>query len=232
MLTKLYRIEFNDDAIELKTQKLDARTKVLLDRVAMPYPVISGSYAFLKAMVKQNTDAVTKYFGYTPANKEITAATIDPELAKALKKLETRQATHGGPGSSPSPSSPSSPSASESDRQRSSGAVRANTAAPDRHPSKPVSKDAITIYSTLADESSGPSKAFRESLARAWKPLQCYPPRGSIGLHGIVTLDAPKGRIYIDVFAWYHPKTREFHHESMKMRLRSVSPRNQVPLRQ
>lgn len=193
--------------------------------------MVSGSYAFAKAMFKQNVDAVTKYLGYTPVNKEFTTATIDPELAKALKKLEARQAAHGGPGSSPSPDSRSPSSASESDSSSHSGDMRANTVGTGRDPSQPGSKNVIPLYSALLGEGSGPWQAFKESFYRAWKPLHCYPPRGSLAVHGIVTLDGPKGRLYIDVWAWYHPKTSEFHKDSLVMRLRSISPRRQLPLR-
>lgn len=198
----------------------------------MPYPMISASYAFAKALVKQNVDAVTKYFGYTPADKTFTTTSIDPELAKALKKLEARQATHGGPGSSSGSASRSSPSTPEPGSLPNSGDVSANTASPGREPNKPANKDILPFSSTLLGEFSGPWHAFREKFLRTWKPLHCYPPRGSLGIHGIVTLDGPKGRVYIDVFAWYHPKTCEFHRDSLIMRLRSVSPRRQVPLRQ
>lgn len=197
----------------------------------MPYPMISGSYAFAKAMFKQNVDAVTKYFGSTPVSKEFTSATIDPELAKALKKLETRQATHGGPGSSPSPDSRSPSSASESGSPSRSGDMRANTVSTRHDPSQPGNKNTIPLYSTLLGEGSGPWQAFKESFQQAYKPLHCYPPRGCLAVHGIVTLDGPKGRLYIDVWAWYHPKTSEFHRDSMTMRLRSITPFNQHPLR-
>lgn len=221
----------NDEGIELKTRTLDARTKAFIDRIIMPYPMISGAYAFAMAVIKQNVDAVTNYLGYTPVNKPFTKATIDPELAKALKQVEARQAAHGGPGSSPSPESRSSPSPSTSDSPTHSGDMRANTADSSRDQGKPVNKDEIPLYSTLLGKGSGPWQAFKENFARTWKPLHCYPPRGSLAVHGVVALDTTKGRIFIDVWAWYHPKACEFHRDSMVMRVRSFRPYQQVPLR-
>lgn len=198
----------------------------------MPYPLISGAYAFAKAVVKQHVDAVTNYLGYTPVNKPFTTATIDPELAKALKKIEARQAAHGGPGSSPGSESRSSSSLPTSNSQAPSGEVRANTTGSSREHGKPLSKDQIPFDSALIGQGSGPWQAFKENFVRTWRPLRCYPPRGSLAVHGVVALDTKKGRMYIDVWAWYHPKAGEFHRDSMVLRLRSFSPFRQTPLRQ
>lgn len=196
----------------------------------MPYPVASASYAFAKAMVKQNVERVTKYLGYSPGGKELSTTSLDPEIAKALKTLEARQVA-GGSTASSSSAHGSSPSSSESDglpRQKASDADAADAS---KEANTPVAKDIIPYYSSLIDKGSGPWKAFRERYKRTWKPLRYYPPRGSLAVHGMVALDSPKGRVFIDVFAWYHPKTGQFHQDSLTMNLRSISPYNQKPRR-
>lgn len=225
------RIELNDDGIELKTRTVDSRTQALFDRIVKPYPMISGVYAFAKAMVKQNVDSVSKFFGYTTDKQGFTAASIDPELTKALKKLETRQAAHGGPGSG-SGSDSRSPSTSESDGPSRTDAARTNDSKSTGDTSKSMNKDATPVYATLLGEASGPWRAFRENFSRAYKPLSSYPPRGSVRLHGIVSFDGPHARLYVAVAAWYHPKRREFHKESMSWRITAVVPDYQKPLRQ
>lgn len=197
----------------------------------MPSPMIHASYAFAQALVKQNVDAVTKFFGYTPEHKQITAARIDPDMSKLVKSADSHRTAHAGSDSSSSPERRSEPPTSDSDTSPHSSAMKANTAGSSRDPSKPVDKNVIPFYSTIHNETSGPWQAFRQTFAKTYKPLECYPPRGSLGLHGMISLDGPRGRVYIDVSAFYHPQTSEFHKESLVMRIRTITPSTQRPLR-
>lgn len=237
-LTNSHRIEWGEEGLVVKTQKFDARTKALLDRILVPYPVASASYEFAKAMAKQNASKVAQYFGYSPGGKEINTSSPNPDIEKTIKKLEARQTAYGGTASSASSSTvASTTSAAEpTSGARTSSQQAAKTGAtsdPDgkKDSDKPMVKDVIPYYTTLVDKGSGPWAAFREKYKRTWKPLRYYPPRGSLAVHGMVALDSPKGRVFIDVFAWYHPKEDKFHQDSLTMSLRSVSPHNQRPRR-
>lgn len=230
-----HRLEWNPEGLFVKTQKVDSRTKVLIDRVLMPYPVASASYAFMKAMVQQNVSTVAKYFGYSPDGKELNTSSPNPEIEKTLKKLEARQTTTGGTAASSSSTAASTTSAPPSEANATPGtppkASDTDSSDEKQDLDRPSVKDHIPYYSTLVEKGFGPWATFVETYKRAWKPLRYYPPRGSLAVHGLVALDSPKGRVFVDVFAWYHPKTDSFHQDSLTINLRSISPYNQTPKR-
>lgn len=241
-LTTVRRLESNEEGLFLKQKKLDARTKALLDRVLLPYPVASASYAFVSAMVKQNVSTVANLFGYSVTGNQInTGAKMDPDIQKTLKKFEATQTATRSTSSSPPPtpeasttSAPATASAAEPSPSPGTPGKTVNTdnptSSPNKDSDKSMAKNAISYYTTLGD-ASGPWAAFQEKYKRTWKPLKYLPPRGSFAVYGLVSLDSPKGRLLIDVFAWYHPKTGQFHDDSLLMQLRSINPRVQRPLR-
>ncbi|KAK2598788.1 hypothetical protein N8I77_012175 [Diaporthe amygdali] len=236
-------IEISDDAISIKTQKVDTRTKTLVDRVLKPYPLATSSYAFIKAFFKQSTSDVVKLFGYSESH-DISTSSPDPEIAKTLKRLEARQIAEGGAAAGSSPSATSSTSKTHPEvasSQKSAfpdappGQNPASAKSPDQssreQDKSPVAKEAILAYPELVNKSQGPTAAFAQQWRRAWRPLKYYPPRGCVAIHGMVALESSKGRVYIDVSAWYNPKKREFHQESMQLGLKAISPNTQSPRR-
>lgn len=213
-----------ENGLEIKTKEIDPRTKALIDRVLVPYPIASASYAFFKALVQQNASTVAKYFGYSQGGKDINTDNPDPDIEKTLKKLQARQTAGGNTASNNSTSSASAASDSgETPSPKTTTSNYSNHTSEDR----PIAKEDIPYHATLA--SSGPWAAFKETYKRTWKPLRCFPPRGSLAVHGMVRLDSPEGQVFIDVFAWYHPKTDQFHNESLTMSLRAITPRHQKP---
>lgn len=223
-------MELNEEGLVIKPKKVDSRTKALIDRILMPYPVAAASYAFAKAMVKQNVTKVANYFGYQQNGKDINTTGLNPELAKTFSQLSARQAADGSRAAGSSAAATSSRSASEPDTSLTPKSTADGKSEPPKD-GRPLAKENIPYYSELVGKASGPWAAFRERYRRAWKPLRYYPPRGSLAVHGMVALDSPRGRIFIDVFAWYHPKTDQFHQDSLTMNLRSISPYNQHPRR-
>lgn len=236
-------IEISDEAISIKTQKVDTRTKTLVDRVLKPYPLATSSYAFMKAFFKQSTSDVVKLFGYSE-NNDISTSNPDPDIAKTLKQLEARQITDGGaatnsPSSAASPASKTAPEASPSQKPALPGSMSGQTPATAKDPSQPgqeqgkvpLLKGSIPGYEGLFNKTQGPWAAFSQQWRRSWRPLRYYPPRGCVAIHGMVALESPKGRIYIDVSAWYNPIKKEFHQESMQLGLKAISPTHQSPRR-
>lgn len=214
----------------------------MLDRILKPYPMANATYAFVKAFYKQSTSDVAKFFGYSSEGTELSTSSPDPEIAKTLKRLEARQIATGG-GAAASPSSPSTDSRTDpgassqsSDSQQSETRKSATATGSASQPSgdddkmAPI-KAAIPNYSHLVEKGKGPWAAFVSQYKRLWRPLKYYPPRGCLAVHGMVSLDSSKGRVFIDVFAWYHPKTKEFHQDSVHMSLKAISPFNQKPRR-
>ncbi|KUI70072.1 hypothetical protein VM1G_06550 [Cytospora mali] len=232
-------IEISDEAISITTQKVDAKTKAMIDRILKPYPMASASYAFVKTFFKQSTSDVAKFFGYSSEGTEISTSSPDPEIAKTLKRLEARQTATGGAaaGSSAAASTasrtdPGASSSEKSDSQQSETQKSRGAGQPSDEDDRmaPIKK-AIPNYSDLVEKGRGPWAAFISQYKRLWRPLKYYPPRGCLAVHGMVALDSPKGHVFIDVFAWYHPKTKEFHQDSFHMSLKAISPSNQKPRR-
>ncbi|KKY39772.1 hypothetical protein UCDDA912_g00197 [Diaporthe ampelina] len=236
-------IEFSDDAISIKTQKVDTRTKTLVDRVMKPYPLATSSYAFIKAFFKQSTSDVVKLFGYSE-NNDISTSNPDPDIAKTLKQLEARQITEGGAATNSSSAATSAtsktdPEASTSHQSTLPDTTPAQTPTTAKDPDqssqeqgkKPLVKESIPGYTELANKSQEPWAAFSQQWRRSWRPLKYFPPRGCVAIHGMVALESPKGRIYIDVSAWYNPIKKEFHQESMQLGLKAISPTHQSPRR-
>lgn len=214
----------------------------MVDRVLKPYPLATSSYAFVKAFFKQSTSDVVKLFGYSE-NNDISTSNPDPDIAKTLKQLEARQITEGGaaPNSSSTAASTTSKTDPEASSQKSTlpepTPAQTSTTAKDPGQSgqeqskKAVVKESIPGYTELANKSQGPWAAFSQQWRRTWRPLRYYPPRGCVAIHGMVALESPKGRIYIDVSAWYNPIKKEFHQESMQLGLKAISPTHQSPRR-
>lgn len=208
----------------------------------MPYPILSASYAFFKAMFHQNVSTVAQYFGYSTKGKNINTGSPDPEIERTIKKLQARQTAGGNTATStPNNDTSTSPVASDSAGAPSPKADGKQFHAQERPMAKndssdrSMTKENIPYHATLAQSSSssgpGPWAAFKETYTRMWKPLRYFPPRGSLAVHGLVRLDSPKGQVFIDVWGWYHPKTDEFHQDSLTMRLRGITPYNQKPRR-
>ncbi|ROW04831.1 hypothetical protein VMCG_04805 [Cytospora schulzeri] len=233
-------IEISDEAISITTQKVDSRTKAMIDRILKPYPMASASYAFVKTFFKQSTSDVAKFFGYSSEGTEISTSSPDPEIAKTLKRLEARQIATGGAAASPSSAAtstasrtdPGASSQKSESQQSEAGNETKGAGQPFGEEDKmaPI-KNAIPNYSDLVEKGKGPWAAFASQYKRLWRPLKYYPPRGCLAVHGMVSLDSPKGRVFIDVFAWYHPKTKEFHQDSVHMSLKAISPFSQKPRR-
>lgn len=203
----------------------------------------SATYAFVKAFYKQSTSDVAKFFGYSSEGTEISTSSPDPEIAKTLKRLEARQIATSGAAGSPSSPAPSTSSRTDpgaaSQRSDSQHSETRKSTTSTKGASQPSGEDdrmapikaVIPNYSHLVEKGRGPWAAFVSQYKRLWRPLKYYPPRGCIAVHGMVSLDSPKARVFIDVFAWYHPKTKEFHQDSVHMSLKAITPNNQKPRR-
>lgn len=231
-LTNRHRLEIGDEGFVVKTKKLDAHTKAVRDRVFAPYPLVNASYASVKAIVKNNASQVAQYFGYSPSEKEIKTSSLNPDIEKTIEKLEARQTAHGGTASSGSSSNVASTSSSMNPtpdpRTSQQTAKTGNTSERDgkKDSNQPTVKDI-----TSANQTSRPWAVFVKKYRETWQPVRYYPPRGSLAVQGMIALDSPKGRVVIDVFAWYHPKDDKFHDSSLTMNVKSVTPSVQRPRR-
>jgi hypothetical protein len=207
----------------------------MIDRVLKPYPLASSSFAFIRAFFRQSTSEVVKLFGFSE-NNDISPSNPDPDIAKTLKHLEAkaRQIPDGGASTNPSSSGtdPETSSPSQKSDLSDSTSTRSPTNVKDlRQSGQRQAKQSIPGYEDLSNKSQGPWAAFVQQWRRSWRPLRYFPPRGCVAIHGMVALESPKGRIYIDVTAWYNPIKKEFHQESIQLGLKAISPAHQSPRR-
>lgn len=173
-------------------------------------------------MTIQNVSSVAKYIGLSSSGKDINTSNPDPEIEKTLKKLQAKQTAGGNTASTKAASlNPTQATATPAPK---SPENRDKLTPSNQQPAKPIPDFLLTA-------SSGPWAAFKQAYSQTWKPLKYAPPRGSLAVHGMVALVSPKGTVYIDVFAWYHPKTDEFHTDSIVMNLKSITPFDQKPRR-
>lgn len=201
-----------------------------MDRVLMPYPIANATYAFVKATTIQNVSSVAKYMGLSSGGKDINTSNPDPEIEKTLKKLQPRQTAGGNTASAKAASTTSTPTQTTSETPPPKSSENREKIAPSTNVSNQTPSTKI-FSDFLALAGPGPWAAFKTAYLQTWKPLKYTPPRGSLAVHGMVALESPKGRVYIDVFAWYHPKTDQFHADSLVMQLKSITPFNQKPRR-
>lgn len=212
----------------IKEKKVDSKSKAVIDRVLIPYPIMSASYAFIKAMTIQQVSTVASFIGLSAGAKSINTSNPEPEIEKTVKRLAARQTA----GNSPPPSTTSDSTAGKPpETPPAKTAAGLNMHGVGAHPNAEDRPMAKHVPELLTMAGPGPWDEFKNTYKRKWRPVKCQPPRGSLAVHGIVSLDSPKGRVFIDVFAWYHPKLDTFHSESMTINLRSITPYNQKPLR-
>ena len=89
-----------------------------------------------------------------------------------------------------------SPSAPARDNQ-----VGSNPKQPNQLPKPPLPPQATGNNITRAL-----STSFWGTFAKTWKPVEDFPPRGSIEVSGMIEIGGPIARVRFDVYAAYDPK--------------------------
>ena len=81
-------------------------------------------------------------------------------------------------------------------------------------------------------EASVPLKVFMQKYNQAYSPFRQYPPRGCLPVSGIIEVETPRAWVYVDVYAWYNPKTKDYDNNSMAMSVKRARARAKNPVRQ
>ncbi|CAK7262736.1 hypothetical protein SEPCBS119000_000135 [Sporothrix epigloea] len=230
------------EGLEYVEAEVDQVTMMRISRALWPEPVALSASSFVTTLFRQNMHNVARYFGFEPSENDPSAVfrsfaakhdrtpqdlhALASELKRRLEDAEAKDArarsdkkdvgvaTDIARSLSP-PQPPSSLSAPPQDEDASSRIL--NT------------RDLIPFESLRASIDDA-WLDFKKKLAETWLPLRPQPPSGSVGVSGLVELQAPNSRIMIEVMAFWDPKTRKYDTPTMHMKLRSIRPRTQMPL--
>ena len=99
--------------------------------------------------------------------------------------------------------------------------------------SRPATSDAAKVLPLLPSlpQSGGDMgsalTAFKQTLAKTWKPAVAPAPRGTFMVSGLVEVLGPKGVCVLDVRAAYHPAESRW--VTIGMGVRRIQPRKQGP---
>ncbi|KAK6840745.1 hypothetical protein PG995_015955 [Apiospora arundinis] len=235
-------IEFGDEGIVIATEPIESTVALRLKNVLWPKAITLSTWAFTTELFKQNFQSVAKYVGFetqsrdTPADNS-QAAGQDPAQGARRQGTESPgfPKTQSMDGSETASSTPMSPSSSSGSSQPSS------TTSPDA--SGPGSKaggtesgkapSAKDIYGVrqMSDHTSGPWETFKKKFAQSWKPAGNLPPRGSIGVSGMVEVGCPTATMTVEIWAFWDPQAKKFDPRTIQMRLKPIRMKHQAPLR-
>ncbi|KAK8113492.1 hypothetical protein PG984_014018 [Apiospora sp. TS-2023a] len=237
-------VEFGDEGIVLTTEPVDSAVAMRLRNVLWPSAMTLSTWAFTTELFKQNLNSVAKYFGFESQSPEPSAdiqATLDKirrQLAKGQPKAPDAkeqsplaspktQSVDGSETSTTTAMSPSSTSDSTTTPDPSGPGPKANGAASD----KPASAKNMYGIRQMSDHTSGPWQTFKRKFGQSWKPAGNLPPRGSIGVSGMVEVTCPTATMTVEIWAYWDPQAKKFDPKTIQMRLKPIRMKHQAPMR-
>lgn len=231
----------NSEGLGYVTAEVDAVTMMRISRALWPEPVALSATSFVTTLCRQNMQNVARFFGFgedekssRPAVRPIGAPPPPEELAKlsAMLKRAVEDTKEGQKGDTSATGLYPAP-------QQPRPQPEARPARPDKTKTTPGewqdlsglmnAKDLIPFESVRTSIDAA-WRAFRQKLSETWHPLRPQPPGGSVGVSGLVELQSKTSRVMIEVTAFWDPKTRKYDAPTMHMKLRSIRPRQQMPL--
>lgn len=205
-----------------------------------------STWAFTTALFKQNLNSAAKYVGFESQSREPSAdvqATLDKirrQLAKGQPKAP--DAKEQSPLASPKTQSVDGSETASSSTIAPSSTSSGSTTTPD--PSgpgpkvgigatvgKPASAKDIYGIRQMSDHTSGPWETFKRKFGQTWKPTGNLPPRGSIGVSGLVEVTCPTATMTVEIWAYYDPQAKKFDPKTIRMKLKPIRMRHQAPMR-
>ncbi|KAI8628871.1 hypothetical protein F5Y19DRAFT_475960 [Xylariaceae sp. FL1651] len=232
-------LSFDEDGISWTEQPVDSLAVFRTRQALWPSALTLSLWSFSSALMTQNAITIAKFFGYE--TKTDPLASMQQTIERIHQQLKKP------PGKSDPDSSSSLPSPGQTSESSATGALPSvdkrsagSTTTPETLgsgagvgnavPSVPSAKDMYGIR-TAQEHTSGPWDKFKQKLAQKWQKAPDYPPRGSISVSGLVEINTPRAIIIVDAYAWWDPQTEKFDPRTIVLRLRTVRPKQQAPLR-
>lgn len=215
-----------------------------LKNVLWPKALTLSTWAFTTELCKQNFNSITNYFGLEAQSRGAPTdapPTLDTPLEKIRKQLAKAQPkapdaspktqSVDGPETASSTSMPppsaSSPPSSTTSPEPSGPGPKAGGAGSDKAP--PRARDVYGVR-LMAEHTSGPWQSFKKKFGQSWKPAGNLPPRGSIGVSGMVEVVGPKTILTVEVTAFWDPQENRFDPKTIHMKLKPIRFRHQAPM--
>ncbi|RDW87584.1 hypothetical protein BP5796_03278 [Coleophoma crateriformis] len=216
-------IEITDSYIAWRTMPVDSLLVHRIREILWPTAMVKSTWSFTKTLLMEDGKRLLTFFGYQTK----TPITIEQMITQQQQQMMQKQL--------PSKDGPMAEAHSAGDGGRSMGKVptlnRPNS--PGKGTGGLDSSDEGSILDITAPISAHffrAMMAFKMTLAKTWKPVENWPPRGSILVGGLVELDAPKAWLVFDVRAAWDPQTRQYDPRSMVVSLRRLRPKKQGPM--
>ncbi|KAK7967902.1 uncharacterized protein PG986_002179 [Apiospora aurea] len=219
-------IEFGDDGIVLATEPVDSNVALKIKNVLWPTALALSTWAFTTELFKQNFQATARYFGWLRANRKHPMPRNKVPLASPKTQSVDGSETASSTTMSPSSTAGSSPPTATTSPDPSGPGPKAG-ADPDK---KASAKDFYGIRQ-MSDHTSGPWQTFKKKFGQTWKPAGNLPPRGSIGVSGLVEVACPTATMTVEIWAFWDPQARKFDPKTIQMRLKPIRMKHQAPLR-
>lgn len=216
-----HSIVITDDYIAYGSKTVDQKTVSQIQRVIWPVQNLAAFYSFFQVIAsKAINDTLVAVGLKTPRAEQ---PTIEDLLAKRYQAMMIKKLPNGHPKPDATVKDPLSMSKAQDLGQADQSAIEK------REGPWPLagasSKETQETLSSHFQQSIHAFKAkWRKGLSTKNLPI---PPEGSIMVHGLVEIDAPKTWIVLDVRAHWDPKTREYDLGSMQVLMRRFSPKHQ-----
>ncbi|KAI0409975.1 hypothetical protein F4802DRAFT_9006 [Xylaria palmicola] len=202
-----------------------------------PLPLATALWKFSGALAMQNVMTIARYFGYE--SREDSLANMQGAIDRVHQRLKQQSEKSGSASPSP-PQNQANGASTTGSLPRVEGGSGGSTTTPETIgpgagvgralPTTPSAKD-IYLVRTTQEHASGPWDSFKKTLKEKWQPIPAYPPRGSIRVSGLVSIHTPGAILTVDCVGWWDPQTRKFDPRTTSLKLRTVRPRIQTPLR-
>ena len=195
-------------SIGIVTSEVDPVLSLQIQRALVPTAFALPAYAFVKTLLYENVTGVARYFGWNS----------EPSFPTSPSSMTVRLPSLGGK------MSESSAESSSNSSRKISEAINPNATQYDEFKKK------IPSYELLRPGIQAAFAEFKKKWAETYQPIRGPPPRGSIGVSGLVELQSPVARIVLEVVAFWDPKTNKYDGQSMHVKLRSIRPLTRAPL--
>ncbi|KAK3342046.1 hypothetical protein B0T25DRAFT_617686 [Lasiosphaeria hispida] len=232
----LIGVLITEDGFKWAAMPVEASTAKMINRIVWPMPAAVSLWSVCKAIARQKTTDVARYLGFpvkepTPhhgppnpsAPKPNPRPTQNTQLQKAVERMRQQATKRPDEVGDPRTATPGTAplNTSVSPRKGASGSG-------DTQATEPGFWSANRIRNIVGH---GPWQTFADSLRNTWQRQLPDAPRGCIAVSGLVELETPTAWVVIDVFAWYNPKTRGLDESSIRLPLRRLQYKRQMPLK-
>jgi hypothetical protein len=233
-----YSVEFGPEGVAIVTEPVESAVVFKLRRTLWPSAVGQSVWSAATTLMKQNLHGTAKSLGYEPKSQSPTI-----NVQQAIEKMQPATKAHDAKGQTALPPSQKThpgegtpaATAAASDLDKPSkpsgrGTLQQPSHAEGSSEEKPRAvRDIFPLPQMARHTGEGPWHAFRQKLARTWKPKRPFPARGSVRVEGLIEVGGPRGEVLLDVRAYWDPKTKAWNLGYTYLAVRTVRRYRPIP---